>query len=63
MTNGVFIAAAIAEGFTVHRADYSSANAFFNISTKAWRHTERGREERLRFARVELRERQSTGAR
>ena len=36
ITNGVFIAAAIAEGFTVRRMD-GSPNALFNISTKAWR--------------------------
>lgn len=34
-TNGVFIAAALAEGFTVRRVD-DSPNALFNISTKAW---------------------------
>jgi hypothetical protein len=38
VTNGVFIAVAIAEGFTVRRADFDSANAWFNISTEAWRH-------------------------
>jgi hypothetical protein len=36
ITNGAFIAAAIAEGFTVQRAD-DGPNACFNISTKAWR--------------------------
>jgi len=35
VTNGVFIAAAIAEGFIVRRID-DSPNAWFNISTKAW---------------------------
>ncbi len=34
--NGVFIAAAIAEGFIVKR-DEDSPNALLNISTKAWR--------------------------
>jgi hypothetical protein len=52
VTNGCFIGAAIAEGFTVCRTDPGSPNAWFNISTKAWRHTERGREERRRRARV-----------
>jgi hypothetical protein len=51
-TNGCFIAAAIAEGFAVRRTDYDSPNAWFNISTEAWRHVERGREERRRFSRV-----------
>ena len=50
--NGCFIAAAIAEGFAVRRTDYDSPNAWFNISTEAWRHVERGREERRRFSRV-----------
>jgi hypothetical protein len=36
VTNGVFIAAASAEGFAVQRAD-GGPNAWFNISTKAWR--------------------------
>jgi hypothetical protein len=36
LTNGVFIAAAIAEGFIVQRIG-DSPNAWFNISTKAWR--------------------------
>ena len=40
-TNGVFIAAAIAEGFTVRRTDPGSPNAFFNISTEAWRRAPR----------------------
>jgi hypothetical protein len=40
-TNGVFIAAAIAEGFTVRRADYDSPNGWLNISVEAWRHAER----------------------
>jgi hypothetical protein len=44
VTNGVFIAAAIAEGFTVRRAESGSPNAWFNISTEAWRHVERNRE-------------------
>jgi hypothetical protein len=35
-TNGVFIAAAIAEGFRVRR-EGRSPNAVFNISTAAWR--------------------------
>jgi hypothetical protein len=34
VTNGVFIAAAIAEGFTVERV---GPNAWLNISTKPWR--------------------------
>ena len=59
VTNGVFIAAALAEGFTVRLTDPGSPNAFFNISTEAWRHTERGREERRRLARVEWRERRA----
>ena len=58
MTNGIFIAGAIAEGFTVRCTDYGSPNAFNNISTEAWRHTERGRESRRRLARVERWERQ-----
>jgi hypothetical protein len=39
VTNGVFIAAAIAEGFIVRRAGAfgDSPNAWFNISAKAWR--------------------------
>jgi len=36
VTNGVFIAAAIAEGFATQRANYGP-NAWLNISTKAWR--------------------------
>jgi hypothetical protein len=52
-TNGVFIAAAIAEGFTVRRADFDSPNAWFNVSTKAWRHAERNRDEQRRRARIE----------
>ena len=36
-TNGVFIAAAIAEGFRVQPTDQGSPNALINISTKAWR--------------------------
>ncbi len=35
ITNGVFIAAAIAEGFTVERAE-GGPNAWFNISSEAW---------------------------
>jgi hypothetical protein len=35
VTNGVFIAAAIAEGFSVRRIE-SSPNAWFNISSAAW---------------------------
>ena len=50
VTNGVFIAAAIAEGFTVRRAEHDSPNAWLNISTEAWRHVERGRDERRRLA-------------
>jgi hypothetical protein len=61
-TNGTFIGAAIAEGFTVRCVEFGSPNAWFNISTGAWRHTERGREERRRLARMELRERQSKAA-
>ena len=38
-TNGCFIAAAIAEGFAVRRTDYDSPNAWFSISTEAWKHT------------------------
>jgi hypothetical protein len=37
ITNGVFIAAAIAEGFHVRRTDWGSPNAFLNISSSAWR--------------------------
>ena len=33
-TNGVFIAAAIAEGFMVKRCDWSSPNAWLNIPSK-----------------------------
>lgn len=36
VTNGIFIAAAIAEGFQVQRAG-GSPSAWFNISVKAWR--------------------------
>lgn len=53
ITNGVFIAAAIAEGFTVRRTDPGSPNAWFNISTEAWRHVERRRERQRRFDYVE----------
>jgi hypothetical protein len=35
VTNGVFIAAAIAEGFVVQRAG-NGPNAWFNISAQAW---------------------------
>jgi hypothetical protein len=52
VTNGVFIAAAIAEGFTVRRAD-GSPNAWFNISTEAWPYGERSRAEQRRRARIE----------
>ena len=51
VTNGVFIAAAIAEGFTVRCIEFGSPNAWFNISTEAWRHTERRREARRRLER------------
>jgi hypothetical protein len=37
ITNGVFIAAAIAEGFRVRREGRRSPNAVFKISTTAWR--------------------------
>ena len=47
VTNGVFIAAAIAEGFTVRRAESGSPNAWLNISTEAWRHVERERRRAL----------------
>jgi hypothetical protein len=53
VTNGCFIAAAIAEGFAVRRADFDSPNAWFNISTEAWRHVER---ERAKRALIERRE-------
>jgi hypothetical protein len=46
VTNGCFIAAAIAEGFTVRCAEFGSPNAWFNISTEAWRHVERNRDDR-----------------
>lgn len=36
ITNGMFIAAALAEGFTVTRADSGSPNVWFNISSRAW---------------------------
>jgi hypothetical protein len=36
VTNGVFIAAAIAESFVVRRVSDSSPNAWFNISARAW---------------------------
>jgi hypothetical protein len=54
-TNGVFIAAAIAEGFTVRRAGAygDSPNAWFNISTEAWRYAERNRDEQRRRALIE----------
>jgi hypothetical protein len=57
-TNGVFIAAAIAERFNVRRTDPGSPNAFFNISTEAWKHIERGREARRRLVQRGPRERQ-----
>jgi hypothetical protein len=44
LTNGCFIAAAIAEGFTVRRSQPNSPNALLNISTEAWRRTDRNRE-------------------
>ena len=50
VTNGVFSADAIAEGFTVRRAEPGSLNAWFNISTEAWRHVERDRDEQRRRA-------------
>jgi hypothetical protein len=55
VTNGCFIAAAIAEGFTVRRAGAygDSPNAWFNISTEAWWHVERNRNEQRRRARIE----------
>ena len=59
VTNGCFIAAGLAEGFIARCVEFGSPNAWFNISTEAWRHTERGHEERRRLARVELWERQS----
>jgi hypothetical protein len=37
VTNGVFIAAAIAEGFRVRREGRRSPNAVLNISTTAWK--------------------------
>jgi hypothetical protein len=44
VTNGVFIAAAIAEGFIVRRIwsvnDTANPNAWFNISSAAWRRRE-----------------------
>lgn len=42
VTNGCFIVAAIAEGFTVRCSQPGSPNALFNISTEAWRYVERG---------------------
>jgi hypothetical protein len=45
VTNGCFIAAAIAEGFNVRRVESGSPNAWFNISAEAWRHVERDRDE------------------
>ena len=50
LTNGVFIAAAIAEGFIVRRTDPGSPNAWLNISTEAWRSTDRNREAARRRA-------------
>jgi hypothetical protein len=50
LTNGVFIAAAIAEGFAVRRTDPGSPNAWLNISTEAWRRTDRNREAARRRA-------------
>jgi hypothetical protein len=37
VTNGVFIAAAIAEGFCVRRISGNNPNARFNISSAAWK--------------------------
>jgi hypothetical protein len=37
VTNGVFIAAAIAEGFRVQRIRFDGPNAWFNIASAAWR--------------------------
>jgi hypothetical protein len=37
LTNGVFIAAAIAEGFTVRQAGWRSPNVWLNVSSRAWR--------------------------
>jgi hypothetical protein len=39
VTNGVFIAAAIAESFHVQRVHSSHPNAWFNISSDAWKRT------------------------
>jgi hypothetical protein len=36
-TNGVFIAAAVAEGFKIKLSHPGSPNVFLNISMKAWR--------------------------
>jgi hypothetical protein len=47
-TNGVFIAAAIAEGFKICRSGLSSPNVWLNVSTEAWRYTERERDARQR---------------
>jgi hypothetical protein len=52
-TNGVFIAAAIAEGFVVRCVEFGSPNAWFAISTEAWRHTGRRQEELRRRALIE----------
>ena len=53
VTNGCFIAAAIAEGFTVRRSQPDSPNALFNISIEAWRYVEWNRAEQRRRARIE----------
>ena len=53
VTNGCFIAAAIAEGFTVRRSQPDSPNALFNISIEAWRYTARNRDDQRRRARIE----------
>lgn len=37
--HGLFIAAALAEGFSVVRANPGSPNALLNISSHAWRHS------------------------
>jgi hypothetical protein len=52
VTNGCFIASAIAERFIVRRAGAygDSPNAWFNISTEAWRQAERNPDERQRRA-------------
>ena len=37
-TNGVFIAAAVAEGFAFQRITGGSPNAFLSVSSKSWNH-------------------------